>query len=114
MKLPKPRSGTAVAAQMRRGGPMRDKRERRAQENKNPDFLKEHETSQRESFVSSDLVVAVNKTTILHAVEILQIRAEQWTACSDAWKTLNELREALGMKILVPMDFPKWPDYFDK
>ena len=37
-RLPKARSGIIPAAQMRRGGPMRDKRSKRAEENKNPDY----------------------------------------------------------------------------
>lgn len=39
--ISKLRNGAALAASLRRGGPMRNKRDKRAQENKNPDFIAE-------------------------------------------------------------------------
>ncbi len=40
-KKPKPRSSSALPAKMRKAGPMKDKRLKRVDENKNPDFLDE-------------------------------------------------------------------------
>lgn len=108
MKTLKPRSGIILAAQMRRGGPMRDKRSKRAEENKNPDFHEELESEYHPT-----RAVSLSWITVHHAIEMLQMQAEQWVASADAWKTLNELRESLGMKSLIPIDLPKWPDYFE-
>lgn len=146
LKTPKQRSGVIPAAQMRRGGPMRDKRMKRAEENKHPDYHEEMEEipfegetlgefrartgkSGSTTYIAETTVwrngawqkslkeptreVTCSWLTVHHAIEMLQMQAEKWHASADAWKTLNELRESIGMKKLQPIDFPKWPEYFD-